>query len=86
MLRNYDKLGLLVPARIDEETGYRYYLENQLTAANRIQALKAMGLSLQTIREILAEYHDAESLAGYLEGQAEQKHQEHPQHHTDLRL
>lgn len=27
MLRNYDKIGLLVPSQIDTQTGYRYYIK-----------------------------------------------------------
>ena len=43
MLRHYDEIGLLRPVRIDPESGYRYYSENQLPAAGRIAALKDMG-------------------------------------------
>ncbi len=53
MLRDYDKKGLLVPSYVDEESGYRYYSEEQLITANRIQLLKAMGISLKEIKEIL---------------------------------
>lgn len=76
MLRNYDKLDLLIPAHVDIESGYRYYSENQLTVANRIQALKSMGLGLSTIKEVLNQYEDSESLAGYLNVQATYKREE----------
>jgi len=76
MLRHYDKLGLLVPAQVDASSGYRYYSENQLTVANRIQALKSMGLGLSTIKDILIRYDDNESLAGYLGIQATHKQEE----------
>ena len=49
MLRNYNEIGLLVPAQTDDFTGYRYYNEDQLPIANRIQALKSMGIGLNTI-------------------------------------
>jgi len=45
-------LQMLVPAHVDHESGYRYYVENQLTDANRIQALKSMRLGLSTIKEV----------------------------------
>ena len=47
VLRYYDELGLLRPARVDEFTGYRYYSASQLTRLNRILVLKDLGLSLQ---------------------------------------
>jgi hypothetical protein len=34
-LRLYDRLGLLVPAHVDEESGYRRYDESQLGADGR---------------------------------------------------
>ena len=71
MLRHYDKLGLLVPAYVDESNGYRYYEEKQLTTANQIQALKAMGLGLTAIGEIIYKYHDNDSLSGYLSIEAD---------------
>lgn len=53
MLRNYDKIGLLSPDHTDPWTGYRYYSESQLIRANRIQSLKAMGLGLKEITQML---------------------------------
>lgn len=53
MLRHYDAIGLLQPAQLDEQTGYRYYTEAQLPLASRVAALRDMGFSLAVIREIL---------------------------------
>lgn len=53
MLRNYDKIGLLVPQHVDELNGYRYYDKEQLLQANQIIALKSMGFGLDEIKEIL---------------------------------
>ncbi len=53
MLRNYDKIGLLVPQHVDEVNGYRYYDKEQLLKANQIMALKSMGFGLDEIKEIL---------------------------------
>ena len=53
MLRHYDKLALLIPEKIDEMTGYRYYTAAQLAKVNRIQRLKGLGFSLAVVGEIL---------------------------------
>lgn len=58
MLRHYDEIGLLRPAQIDHLSGYRYYSEEQLSAATRISALKDMGFGLAAIGELLRDYED----------------------------
>ena len=54
-LRLYDQKGLLQPAKVDRETGYRYYTLDQLPRLHRILALKEMGLSLDQISQLLNE-------------------------------
>lgn len=54
-LRHYEKIGLLIPAWIDEWTGYRYYKAEQLPLIDRILTLKDCGFSLTEIKEILNE-------------------------------
>lgn len=49
MLRNYDKIGLLIPEHVDEVNNYRYYSESQIISANRIQILKELGFALKEI-------------------------------------
>jgi len=66
MLRHYNEIGLLMPSRVDDFTGYRYYSETLLPLANRISALKEMGFSLAAITEILKEYDNPESLMKFL--------------------
>ncbi len=66
MLRHYDEHGLLTPASIDPMTGYRYYGEDQLMEAERIQALKGMGFALSVIREILEKYEEPEEMERFL--------------------
>lgn len=51
MLRYYDSLGLLAPARVDPETGYRYYDSAQLGRLERIQRLSAYGFPLSQVEE-----------------------------------
>ena len=62
MLRHYDEIGLLKPARIDPFTEYRYYREDQLPIVCRITALKDMGFSLADIVKILDVYEDRDQL------------------------
>ena len=40
MLRNYDKIGILVPQYVDEMNGYRYYDKSQLVKANQIYQMR----------------------------------------------
>lgn len=55
MLRHYDGIGLLHPARVDEFTGHRTYTAAQIADLHRIVALKELGLSLEEIRSVLHE-------------------------------
>jgi len=56
-LHHYDGMGLLVPACVDEETGYRYYITDQLLRLNQIMALRQMGFSIPEITDILDGNH-----------------------------
>jgi len=51
-LRYYDEIGLLKPAKI-AESGYRYYSRNELRVLRHIAALKELGFTLASIREML---------------------------------
>jgi DNA-binding transcriptional MerR regulator len=53
MLRHYDELGLLRPAAVDPESGYRYYLTDQISRLNRILALKDLGFTLEQVAALL---------------------------------
>jgi DNA-binding transcriptional MerR regulator len=54
-LRHYGELGLLEPARVDEETGYRYYVLAQLRDAATVQRLRALDLPLDEIGLVLSQ-------------------------------
>ncbi|GAB3965233.1 MerR family transcriptional regulator [Actinoallomurus acanthiterrae] len=54
-LRNYDDLGLLTPAHVDPDTGYRYYRPDQSRAALVIGLLRSLDVSLPVIGQVLAE-------------------------------
>jgi DNA-binding transcriptional MerR regulator len=59
-LRHYDEIGLLVPAQVDPDNGYRYYDASQLEDAVTIRRLRALELPLDEIAALLDA--DAETL------------------------
>ncbi|MBP2652519.1 MAG: transcriptional regulator, MerR family [Firmicutes bacterium] len=67
-LRHYDEIGLLKPCHVDETTGYRYYLSDQLPRLHRILALKQVGFSLNEIIDMMEREMSAEKMIAYLEG------------------
>ena len=52
-VRIYEKKGIIRPARIDKQTGYRYYTADQVQQLNPLNELKGLGFSLNEIREIM---------------------------------
>lgn len=66
MLRHYDSIGLLRPARVDPVTGYRSYDAAQLSRLNRIVALKDLGFTLDQVGSILDEKVGVAELRGML--------------------
>ena len=66
VLRYYADIGLLIPAHIDAETGYRYYQPEQLSQLNRILAMKNLGLSLEHIQRLLDENISVNEIRGIL--------------------
>lgn len=78
-LRYYDELDLLKPVEVDPFTGYRLYEYSQLSALNRILALKDLGFSLEEIGRLLEEGPSLEQMRGMLklrETEARQRVQE----------
>jgi protein phosphatase len=61
-LRLYDELDLLRPARVDPETGYRYYAAGQLEQARLVAWLRRLGMPLAEIRRVCL-LHDRDSTA-----------------------
>ena len=53
-LRFYEEQGLLMPALIHPETGYRYYTLSQMAVLHQISALKQAGFTLEEIAHINA--------------------------------
>jgi len=52
-LRYYDDIGLLKPAYISGESGYRYYAAAQVETLAKIKELKSYGFSLGDIKVAL---------------------------------
>nr|WP_117211212.1 helix-turn-helix domain-containing protein [Allorhizocola rhizosphaerae] len=73
-LRLYAEQGLLVPARVDPATGYRYYAADQLPRARLIARLRGLGLPLARIGYLADMTPDARALElrGWLRSQREQ--------------
>lgn len=67
LLRHYDRIGLLPPARVDPASGYRFYSVYQLPRLNRILALRDLGLSLEQVGAMLRETVDAAEIRAILE-------------------
>ncbi|AQZ62720.1 MerR family transcriptional regulator [[Actinomadura] parvosata subsp. kistnae] len=65
-LRHYDELGLLRPAFVDAETGYRYYRASQARAALTIGLLRSLDVPLAVVGEVLG--RPPEEAAGALSG------------------
>lgn len=53
-LRFYHQVGLLSPARVDPSNGYRFYGTDQINQAQVIRHFRALDMSVETIRELLA--------------------------------
>jgi DNA-binding transcriptional MerR regulator len=52
-LRHYDELGLLRPAAVDTETGYRQYAPDQVERAETIRLLRRLEVPLDDIATLL---------------------------------
>jgi DNA-binding transcriptional MerR regulator len=68
-VRFYHEKGLLVPAAVDMETGYRSYDERNLEVARVIMALRDLEFSLDDIGEILAGAADDADILDHLQRQ-----------------
>jgi DNA-binding transcriptional MerR regulator len=53
-LRLYDERGVLVPSRVDQASGYRYYDTAQLDEARLVVMLRQLQLPLAAVKELLA--------------------------------
>jgi DNA-binding transcriptional MerR regulator len=53
-LRLYDERGVLVPSRVDQASGYRYYDTAQLDEARLVVMMRQLQLPLAAVKELLA--------------------------------
>lgn len=67
MLRHYDAIGLLIPADVDERTGYRRYAPEQLSPLLRIAQLRDLGCGLDDAAEVLGAPDERAALRRVLE-------------------
>lgn len=77
MLRHWDTAGLLVPAHVDEYSGYRSYDPSQLERLHRIVALRQLGFGLDDISSILERGVDARRITDLLRIRRAEVEQEH---------
>ena len=54
MLRYYEKIGLIVPDQVDEQSRYRYYSINTMQQVQIIRYLVDSGFSMEEIGKILS--------------------------------
>ena len=65
-LRYYNEINLLVPAKIDEDTGYRYYDDENFQKAMMIKTLRRFKFSIQELLEVLPKIDHMDDLADFL--------------------
>jgi DNA-binding transcriptional MerR regulator/effector-binding domain-containing protein len=53
-LRYYHEIGLLEPAVVDPETGYRYYRPGQAQSAHLVRRFRDLGLPVADVKAVLA--------------------------------
>lgn len=68
MLRHYDKEGILKPAYVNPENGYRYYEQGQLEIALEIKKLREYKFPLPKIKIIL-QSSDQDSFVKHMQAQ-----------------
>lgn len=61
MLRHYEKIGLIVPDKVDEQSHYRYYSINTMQRVQIIRYLVDSGFSMEEIGKILS----ADDIGGF---------------------
>jgi len=66
-LRFYDGAGVLVPASVDPDSGYRYYAADQVAVARLVAALRRVRMPLARIRDVLAVRRDPAAVDALLD-------------------
>ncbi len=73
-LRHYEVMGILTPAYVDPDSGYRYYSTQQFECLNTIRYLRMLDFSLEQIADFL-QNRDTDKMAEMLETQKQTAHQ-----------
>ncbi len=68
-LRFYHEKGILIPFRVEAETGYRSYSAQNLEIAQVIRSLRSMDFDLETISTMLAGNQDDGDVLEFLDKQ-----------------
>lgn len=76
-LRHYDDVGLLSPASVDDDTGYRRYRRDQIGPARLIAALRWVDLPIHQIRALVVPNVDPDVLKGILRQHRQRLEREH---------
>lgn len=66
-LRFYDGAGIVVPARVDVHSGYRWYGDDEIAAARLVARLRRVGVPLADIRRVLESRHDRAAVDAVLD-------------------
>lgn len=66
-LRFYHEKGILIPARVEAGTGYRFYSPTQVQQADVIRQLRDLDFSVREIQELLANVEDEHDILVDLE-------------------
>lgn len=74
-LRFYHEKGLLVPARVDAGSGYRYYDPAQVDSARIIVALRKLEFALEEISAVVTAHDDDSDILESLEQRKSQLHE-----------
>lgn len=82
-LRRYDELGLLPPAYVDPDSGYRYYHRGQARTAVTVALLRSLDVPLADIHRALVA--DADGVAAILANQRSRIQAEVDRRHRALR-
>jgi DNA-binding transcriptional MerR regulator len=87
-LRIYDEQRLLMPARIDAASGYRYYTSEQVALGRLVRTLREMGLSLGDVgRVVAAKDGGAETILAEVAREIDERYaREKRAHHAALLL
>ena len=57
-LRFYDGAGVLVPARVDPRSFYRWYSDEQVVVARLVARLRRVGMPLADVRRVIEHRDD----------------------------